>query len=132
MRKLILAVLGLILGTVAYSYVGTEPDTANTQIEAPIYEREMDYKGHKKTSYYVMMDDSVSVAVNVYLPKGLKSDEKVPAILFQTRYWRGIGLKWPFTNMVDVVPHTSNFPVLEFPKYGYALVTVDVRGQRCC
>ena len=129
MRKLILAVLGLILGTVAYSYVGTEPDTANTQIEAPIYEREMDYKGHKKTSYYVMMDDSVSLAVNVYLPKGLKSDEKVPAILFQTRYWRGIGLKWPFTNMVDVVPHTSNFPVLEFPKYGYALVTVDVRGS---
>ncbi len=31
--------------------------------------------------------------------------------------------------LVDIVPHTKNFPVLDFPKYGYALVTVDVRGS---
>ncbi|MFT4544581.1 MAG: putative CocE/NonD family hydrolase [Bacteroidia bacterium] len=127
MRKLILALSGFILCSVGYSYVGTDPITS--EVEFPRYEREKDYKGHKKSSYYVMMDDSVSLAVNVYLPKGLKRGEKVPAVLFQTRYWRAAGVKWPFSLMVDVVPHTPNFPVLDFPKYGYGLVTVDVRGS---
>lgn len=129
MRKLILAVVGVALCSVGYSYVYTEPDTADHNIEAPVYEREMNYKGHTMKSYYVTMDDGIRLAVNVYLPKGLKKDEKIPAILFQTRYWRAVGLKWPFNTLVDMVPHTSNFPVLEFPKYGYGLVTVDVRGS---
>lgn len=127
MRKLLLAISGFILCSVGYSYVQT--DTITSEVEFPRYEREMEYKGHKKSSYYVMMDDSVRLAVNVYLPKGLKKGEKVPAVLFQTRYWRAAGVKWPFNMMVDVVPHTANFPVLEFPKYGYGLVTVDVRGS---
>jgi putative CocE/NonD family hydrolase len=129
MRKLVLAILGIALGTVSYSFVGTPADSTSSEISFPYYEREMDYKGHTKKTYYVTMDDGIRLAVNVYLPKGLKKDEKVPAILFQTRYWRGIGLKWPFTNLVDMVPHTSNFNPLDFPKYGYGLVTVDVRGS---
>jgi putative CocE/NonD family hydrolase len=130
MRKLILALVGVALCTVGYSFVYTNPesDSTNTEVSAPYYKREMQYKGHKKSSYYVTMDDSIRLAVNVYLPKGLKKGEKVPAVLFQTRYWRAIGLKWPFSGFADVVPHTANFPVLEFPKYGYSLVTVDVRG----
>ena len=131
MRKLILALVGVALCSVGYSFVYTnpEPDSTNNEVSAPVYEREMQYKGHKKSSYYVTMDDGIRLAVNVYLPKGLKKDEKIPAILFQTRYWRGIGLKWPFSGLIDMVPHTANFPVLEFPKYGYGLVTVDVRGS---
>lgn len=130
MRKLLLVLVGVALCSVGYSFVSfnPEPDSTNTEVSAPIYEREMQYKGHKKTSYYVTMDDGIQLAVNVYLPKGLKKGEKIPAILFQTRYWRGIGLKWPFSKLIDIVPHTANFPVLEFPKYGYGLVTVDVRG----
>lgn len=130
MRKLILALVGVVLCSVGYSFVFNNPeaDSTNTKVAAPLYVREMQYKGHKKTTYYVTMDDGIRLAVNVYLPKGLKKGEKIPAILFQTRYWRGIGLKWPFSGLVDMVPHTANFPVLEFPKYGYGLVTVDVRG----
>jgi hypothetical protein len=127
MQKLLLAIMGLVLHSVVYSNEGT--DTTSTEVSAPFYDRPMDYKGHKRHSYYVMMDDSVHLAVNVYLPKGLKKGEKIPAVLFQTRYWRAVGLKWPFSGMIDMVPHTANFPVLEFPKYGYALVTVDVRGS---
>lgn len=131
MRKLLLAIFGLAIGTLGYSFSGTDSDSDSTevQIQFPDYDREMDYKGHKRSSYYVEMDDGIRLAVNVYLPKGLKKGEKVPAVLFQTRYWRAVGLKWPFSAMLDMVPHTANFPVLEFPKYGYGLVTVDVRGS---
>ena len=105
MRKLILALVGVVLCSVGYSFVFNNPeaDSTNTEVAAPLYVREMQYKGHKKTTYYVTMDDGIRLAVNVYLPKGLKKGEKVPAILFQTRYWRGIGLKWPFSGLVDMV-----------------------------
>jgi len=129
MKKLILAVFAMALGTLGYSFVAPETDSTEVQEQSPLYDREMTYKGHKLTSYYVEMDDGIKLAVNVYLPKGLKKGEKIPAILFQTRYWRAVGLKWPFSGLTDMVPHTSNFPVLEFPKYGYGLVTVDVRGS---
>lgn len=129
MKRSILAVVGMAICSIVYAFAGPEPDSLNHGIQMPSYDRPMEYKGHSKKSYYVMMDDSVHLAVNVYLPKGLKQNEKIPAVMFQTRYWRGIGLKWPFTNMLDMVPHTANFPVLELPKYGYALVTIDVRGS---
>lgn len=106
-----------------------DPDTTSSKVQVPPYDRQMDHKGHRKSSYYVAMDDGIKLAVNIYLPKGSEKDETVPAVLFQTRYWRAAGVKWPFSMFVDVVPHTANFPVLEFPKYGYALVTVDVRGS---
>ena len=121
----------MAIGTVGYSFVASETDSTEVEVQeqSPIYDREMTHKGHKRTSYYVEMDDGIRLAVNVYLPKGLKKGDKVPAVLFQTRYWRAVGLKWPFSAMTDFVPHTANFPVLEFPKYGYGLVTVDVRGS---
>ncbi len=128
-RRSFLAVMAMTLYSIGHASAGPEPDSVNHEIQSPIYDREMAYKGHTKRSFYVMMEDSVHLAVNVYLPKGLKRDEKIPAVLFQTRYWRGVGLKWPFTNMLDVVPHTANFPVIDLPKYGYALVTIDVRGS---
>lgn len=129
MKRFILAMMGVAFYSFGHAFAGPEPDSINHSIQWPSYERAMEYKGHTKKSYYVMMDDSVRLAVNVFLPKGLKQDDKIPAIMFQTRYWRSIGLKWPFTNMLDMVPHTANFPVLELPKYGYALVTIDVRGS---
>ncbi|MCF8278651.1 MAG: CocE/NonD family hydrolase [Flavobacteriales bacterium] len=129
MRKLILALIGVAICSVGYTYAPFGTDTTSTEVAAPAYQREMQYKGHTKKTYYVAMDDGIRLAVNVYLPKGLKEGEKIPGILFQTRYWRGVGLKWPFSGMVDIVPHTANFPVLELPKYGYGLVTVDVRGS---
>lgn len=100
-----------------------------SEVAAPRYDREKEYKGIKEQSFYVMMDDSIRLAVNVYLPKGIKKGEKIPAILYQTRYWRAVGFKWPFNWFMKMVPSTPNFPPLDFVKYGYALVTVDVRGS---
>lgn len=104
-------------------------DSLSTEVAAPFYVRAMDHKRVTERSYYVAMDDGVRLAVNVYLPKGMKKGEKIPAILYQTRYWRAVGFKWPFSWFMKMVPSTENFPPLNFVKYGYALVTVDVRGS---
>ena len=40
-------------------------------------------------SFYLPMRDGVKIALTVVLPKDLPPDEKVPAILNMTRYWRG-------------------------------------------
>lgn len=104
-------------------------DSLFSEVAAPHYEREMEYKGIREKSYYVTMDDGVRLAVNVYLPKGLKKGEKIPAVLYQTRYWRAVGFRWPFKWFMKMIPSTANFPPLNFVKYGYGLVTVDVRGS---
>jgi len=127
MKALLSVLLTLTLNSTGS--IAMDPDTASTGIQVPDYDREMNYRGHRKSSHYVEMDDGIRLAVNVYLPKGMGADTKVPAVLFMTRYWRAAGLRWPFNLFTDVVPHTRNFPILEFPKYGYGLVTVDVRGS---
>lgn len=92
------------------------------------YEANQQYKKIDKTSMYLPMKDGVKLAVNVYLPKGLKEGEKIPTILYQTRYWRAVGFRWPFDGMLEMIPSTPNFDMKEFVLNGYALVTVDVRG----
>lgn len=109
----------------------TDSSPPFSEVAAPHYEREMDHRRIRERSYYVMMDDSVHLAVNVYLPAsgGLKKGAKLPAVLYQTRYWRAVGFKWPFKWFMKMVPSTANFDPLDFVRYGYALVTVDVRGS---
>ncbi len=58
--------------------------------DAYTYDREAEYEDITEQSFYVEMDDGVKLAVNVYLPKGLKEGEKIPAITFSTRYWRWV------------------------------------------
>lgn len=91
------------------------------------YRPKPQYKISGPMSYYVPMRDGVHLAVDVYLPKG-KTKEKYPTLLYQTRYWRGIELIFPFSLFKKMVPSTSNFDVIKFIKHGYALVCVDVRG----
>jgi len=128
MYKLMFTVLTALTGVMSATAFSPK-DSISSEVAAPYYERAMDYKGHTEKSYYVTMDDGVRLAVNVYLPKGLKKGEKIPAVLYQTRYWRAVGFKWPFNWFMTMVPSTDNFPPLNFVKYGYALVTVDVRGS---
>lgn len=104
-------------------------DSLFSEVAAPCYDRDMDYKGIREQSFYVTMDDGIRLAVNVYLPKKLKKGEKLPTVLYQTRYWRAVGFKWPFRWFMKMVPSTANFNPLDFVRYGYALVTVDVRGS---
>jgi uncharacterized protein len=104
-------------------------DSLFSEVAAPFYQREKDYKGIREMTFYVPMDDGIRLAVNVYLPKGIDKGEKLPTILYQTRYWRAVGFKWPFKWFMKMVPSTPNFEPLDFVRYGYALVTVDVRGS---
>lgn len=91
------------------------------------YKPKSNYKIPKPQTYYITLRDGIHLAVDVYIPKS-KKKEKFPILLYQTRYWRGIDLAFPFSLMKKMVPSTKNFDVLEFVKYGYALVCVDVRG----
>ncbi len=85
------------------------------------------YKIPNPKTYYVPMRDGIHLAVDVYIPKG-RGQEKFPTLLYQTRYWRGIELIFPFSLLKKMVPSTRNFDVLQFVKYGYVLVSADVRG----
>jgi uncharacterized protein len=82
-------------------------------------------------SVYIPMRDGVRLAADVYLPKDLSAGERIPALLYQTRYWRSMELRPPFSWLMpgpgDHIPLTRKakaFYVLR----GYALVNVDVRG----
>lgn len=133
--KLILcfAVFLLIYGPKlnAQKLTSDRPYTTDAAVDVPApydYKANQKYKGIKKTSLYLPMKDGVKLAVNVYLPKGLKEGEKIPTILYQTRYWRAIGFRWPWNAFFEMIPSTPNFNMKEFVLSGYALVTVDVRG----
>lgn len=91
------------------------------------YQTKPIYRVSNPKTYYVPLRDGVHLAVDVYLPKG-KPQQKFPTLLYQTRYWRGIKLIFPFSLIKKMVPSTRNFDVVQLVKYGYALVCVDVRG----
>lgn len=79
------------------------------------------------TSTYVKMRDGVKIALTVCLPKGLSAGEKIPTLLYQTRYQRThhlrIPFRWIWKETVEHYPKTELFTA-----NGYACVYVDVRG----
>ncbi|CAN5289828.1 CocE/NonD family hydrolase [soil metagenome] len=88
-----------------------------------------EYKGYKYSSLYLTMRDSVMIATDVFLPKGLEAGEKVPTILYVTRYTRSLRAKWPLNwlkNPVLVVVNEKE--VAYFTSHGYAVLIVDARG----
>src|SRR5262245_24875877 len=71
------------------------------------------------------MRDGVRIAVDVYLPSGLKAGVRLPTILHQTSYHRSHLLRWPVSLVMD-----RPGPLVElFVTRGYAWVDVDVRGS---
>jgi len=91
------------------------------------YLPEPSYETGKRQSIYLSMSDSVKIAVDYYLPKGLGPQDKVPTIFYMTRYWRGVDLTFP-PKSLQRIPGTINFNILDFTKQGYAVVAMDVRG----
>lgn len=81
-------------------------------------------RGFTRTSQYLTMRDGVKIAIDLYLPADLRPDEKIPAILNQTRYWRSIDLHWPFEKLLGTPKEIEQLVAL-----GYALVRVDDRGS---
>lgn len=88
------------------------------------------YKGFNYNSLYLPMRDSVLLAADVFLPRGLKEGEKVPTILYLTRYVRSVQAKFPFSIFKDpILTQVSEQEIDFFTSYGYACVIVDVRGS---
>jgi len=78
------------------------------------------HDGYTLESIYIPMSDGVRLAADVILPKGLAVGERVPTLIYRTRYWRDAERRHP-------PGHTD--PTLSFfTSYGYALLKVDVRG----
>ncbi len=85
-----------------------------------------EYKAVTLSSRYITMRDGVKIAVDVYLPEGLKAGEHVPTILMQTRYVRRMQFRWPFNHLVKGRFHKL---IQEVVRHGYAWVYVDARGS---
>ena len=85
------------------------------------------YKAYTSSSTYISMRDGIKIAINVYLPEGLPSGKKVSAVLMQTRYWRAIQLRKPFDYLIKSLSKKDY--VKAFTSYGYAVLSVDVRGS---
>jgi putative CocE/NonD family hydrolase len=83
------------------------------------------YKETERRSIYLTMRDGVKIAVDVNLPKGLAEGDKIPAILWQTRYWRSMefrkGLRWLADKPRDIEKY--------FVSRKYAWINVDARGS---
>ncbi|MCP4178007.1 MAG: CocE/NonD family hydrolase [bacterium] len=87
------------------------------------------YRKVVRTSYYVEMPDGIKIAVDLYLPKNLKKEDKLPAIFHQTRYFRRYKIRWPFSMFLSKPKKSSVYQIIyRFVKNGYAYVNIDVRG----
>ena len=82
----------------------------------------------KLSACYITMRDGVKIAADIYLPKNLDSNTKLPAILHQTRYFRR--QKYKLISKILRFKRNAKRKVIDrFVKNGYAYVNVDVRGS---
>ncbi|MGL5195629.1 MAG: CocE/NonD family hydrolase, partial [Chroococcales cyanobacterium] len=72
---------------------------------------------------YVTMGDGVKIAIDIWLPKQLNPDEKIPTLMRMDRYWRSVGIMGYFPQFD---PNYSEAQLAN--NAGYALVLVDARG----
>lgn len=87
------------------------------------------YEGAELATYYLTMRDSVQLAANVYLPKGLEPGKQIPTILYLTRYHRAFGaargIAWINRYFYSTLGKEE---IRFFTNKGYAMMIVDVRG----
>ena len=88
------------------------PDTAQRSVAARLDPR------------LLPMRDGVPLALDVWLPESLGRDERVPALVMVTRYWRRTELAPPL-NLFSFPGDDVSF----FTAHGYAVVRVDARGS---
>ncbi len=85
------------------------------------------YDDYSVSSTYVKVRDDVKLALTICIPKGLSPEDKIPTLIYQTRYHRAhhlrIPYRWIWNEIVDLYPKTELFN-----SNGYAVVYVDVRG----
>ncbi|HUR48969.1 MAG TPA: CocE/NonD family hydrolase [Acidimicrobiales bacterium] len=82
--------------------------------------------GFIRSSVYLPMRDGVRIALDVYLPTSLGKDDTVPAMLWQTRYFRRYRFRPWAEGLGTLLGKMSD--IRRFVAAGYAFVAVDVRG----
>jgi putative CocE/NonD family hydrolase len=84
------------------------------------------------SSFYLKMHDGVEIAVSLYLPKDLKSNERVPVLMRTTRYWREPQTTWMLKTLTSLHIVRSSFLTAPDVKYfnqrRFAVLLVDARG----
>jgi hypothetical protein len=95
------------------------------------YERPAAFEGVVRRSLYVPMRDGVRLAVDVVLPRDLPEGARIPALLFQGRYWRSVSLRGPARAMYDRVERHGKLGPFRawFVRRGYAWLDADTRGS---
>ena len=86
----------------------------------------------QRQSLYLEMRDGVKIAIDVWLPAGLKPNQKLPTILRSTRYWRSYqpGPMAPVLGILGpLLGQDMDAEGKDWTKAGYALITVDARGS---
>jgi predicted acyl esterase len=91
-------------------------------------ETEIIYQGIETSSCYLTMRDGIKVAVDILLPKGLKTGVGLPTILVMTRYWRSFELRIPAPPKKAPIGPRAALADYLVPR-GYAMVLVDARGS---
>ncbi len=88
-----------------------------------------DYRGFAYHSEYLEMRDGTKLAADIFLPKRLEKDKKIPTILYLTRYVRSFETKFPFSLLSKTLfGQITKKEIDFFTSYGYAVMVVDVRG----
>jgi putative CocE/NonD family hydrolase len=98
----------------------------------PVSGEELVPAGHaRNASSYLSMRDGVRLAADVWVPPNLEADDRLPAIMITTRYWRAHAMGPIYRLLVGVgeadVPNAEIAD--QWNDAGYALVLVDARGS---
>ncbi len=126
MRILLLSLLLVACSSTPVAPPPAAPGVASDASWSQTPVRPAEYTGMERRSHYVTMRDGVRLAVDVWLPTGLKAGTKLPTILEQTRYYRSSIIKAdPNGACRPAGKATLNMLVT----HGYAYVVVDTRGS---
>ncbi len=107
-----------------------QPNTQHTTSDSTVTAEQPSNHSWQRTSQYLTMRDGVKIAVDLYLPDGLKLGQQIPTILHQTRYWRSIEYRWLIALFKNKRPRGTIGNYAErFLQQGYAWINVDVRGS---
>src|SRR5580700_8547161 len=117
--------IGLTLFTTLFATTMTAQVRNANYVESPSAFRHA-------TSFYVKMRDNVELAVSLYLPRNLKSNERVPALMRTTRYWREPQKSRMLKTLINLhIVRSSSLtaPDVEyFNQRRFAVLLVDARG----
>ena len=98
----------------------------------PVSGEEMVPAGYaRNTSSYVTMRDGTRLAADVWVPPNLEADQRLPAIMTTTRYWRAhdMGPIYRLLVGVDEASVPNIWMADQWNGAGYVLVLVDARGS---